>query len=155
MKNQGMPKFEINIIINKPTDIVYQAFIDLNNMLLWTKDLEKIEIENEPFGEVGTTMRLYYDKNGQENMLEDTLEFIEPGRRIKSRITGDGLNASVETTIEAINDATRLTLIWDGRGNNVVTRIILFIFKNKIKKETLSELNYFKELVERFGAKFK
>jgi uncharacterized membrane protein len=150
-----MAKFEISTVINSPIDIVYQAFVDTDNMLKWTKDLEKIEIVKGKFGEIGSAMQLHYNKKGRKSILQDTLEYIDPKRKIKSRVTGGGLNASVETTFYATNDRTIITMLWNGKGNNIIVTTILSILKNKIKREAQSELNLFRELVEKYGVKFK
>jgi len=143
-----MPQFEISIIINQPIGIVYQAFIDSDNMLKWTKDLERIEIVKGTFGEIGATIRLHYNQKGRKHILVDSLEYLDPGKRIKSRVTGGGLNTSVETTFTSINSKTKMTMIWKGRGDNIIVAIILTILKKKIRKGAQSEIALFKELVE-------
>jgi len=37
-------KFKISIKINSPVEIVYQAFIDSDNMLKWSTDLEEFDV---------------------------------------------------------------------------------------------------------------
>jgi len=77
-----MTEFQVSIKINKPIDTVYKAFIDADNMLLWSIDLEKIEVVKGNFGEIGATAHLHYNQKGRKSILEDRLEYIEPGKKI-------------------------------------------------------------------------
>jgi hypothetical protein len=123
-------------------------------MLKWTKDLEKIEIVKGTFGEIGATMHLHYNQNGRKSVLEDRLEYLDPYKKIKSRVTGGGFIAGVETTFTSINKETEMTMKWNGKGDNIVVTTFLTILKKKIKRGALSEINLFKELVEKYGVKF-
>jgi uncharacterized membrane protein len=148
-------QFNISLVIDKPIKIVYQAYIDPENMMQWTKDLEKFEIIKGKFGEIGATARLHYNQKGSKSILEDKLEYLEPGKKIVSQVTGGGLKARVETAFISGTDKTELFLIWNGKGNNIFITFILAILKKKIKSQARSELDKFKVLVEKFGVKFK
>ena len=126
-----MPKFQIAATIGKPIDIVYKMYIDPEIMLLWTSDLEKVETVKGKFGEIGATAHLHYNKNGRKSILEDKLMHIEPGRKIISQVRGGGLTAEVVTQFTSLNPDTELSLIWDGKGENLLTKIILSILKKK------------------------
>jgi uncharacterized membrane protein len=150
-----MAKFKISVVVNSPVETVYQAFIDPENMLKWTKDLERIEIVNGKFGEIGATMHMHYNQNGRKNVLEDTLLFLDPGKKIKSRVSGGGLIAHVESSFIPRLNETEMIMSWNGKGINIIVTIILAFLKNKIKKGAQSELEKFKELVEKYGVKFQ
>lgn len=87
-----MPKFHVSVAINKHIETVYQAYIDPDNMLLWTDGLEKIEIVKGEFGQIGATMHLHYNQKGRKSTLEDRLKSIEVGKMIVSQVTGGGAN---------------------------------------------------------------
>lgn len=150
-----MINFKTGIIIDKPIDIVYQAFIDPDNMVKWTTDLEKFEIVKGKFGEIGATARLYYRQKGRINIMEDKLEYIEPGKKLISSVTGEGLTARVETNFKALNGSTEVVIHWSGKPTIFLLKLLLPFLKNKIKKGAQEELNRFKNLVEHYGSKFK
>jgi len=149
-----MAQFKISTFINRPIEIVYQAFVDPDNMLKWTKDLESYEIVKGKFGEIGATIHLHYNHRGHKYVMVDKLEYLDPGKTIKSRVIGGGLNACVESTFIPKNNETELIMLWNGKWNNIIVTLILAILKKRIKKGAKSELNKFKELVEKYGAKF-
>ncbi len=150
-----MTQFTIAVIINKSVEIVYQAFIDPDNMLKWSTDLEKFKIVKGEFGEIGATMQLYYNQKGRIHIMEDMLEYLEAGKKIISQVSGGGLVARVETTFNSNNGKTQVSMNWRGNSRNLLFKILLPLLRNTIRKRALSELELFKKLVEEFGEKFK
>lgn len=149
-----MPAFEIHVIINKPVGTVYQAYINPNNMLHWTKYLEEFKVIRGKPLEIGSIAQLYFNRNGRKYILEDKLEFVEPERKLVTQLTGEGLKVKVQTIFFPLQKNTRLTLLWNGKGNRIITQCVISILRNRIKRQALAELKEFKELVEKFGATF-
>ena len=151
-----MTKIIQSVKINQPIDVVYQAYIDADNMLKWMTDLEKFEYNKDDFGKVGATARLHYNQKGRTYIMEDKLEFLEPGKEIISTVSGNGLKAKVVTIFNSLdNNEVELILFWDGKGQNILLKLLLPFLKRKIKSQMYNELNKFKNLVEKFGVKFK
>jgi uncharacterized membrane protein len=149
-----MAQIEVSIFIKKSIKVVYQAFIDPENMLHWMSYLEKVETINGKFGEAGATARLYYNQKGRKSILEDKLEYLEPGKKIISSVKGKGISVRVENEFKHKENATELAMNWYGKGNNIFISLMLRLLKGKIKKQMQAELNAFKELVEKYGIKF-
>jgi len=143
-----------SIHINKPPDIVNQAYTDPENMTHWTKYLERFEVVKGNSIEAGALARLHFKKKDRTYIMEDELLETEPGKRYKSRVSGQGIIAEVETQIEPIDNGTLITLRWTGRGKVALTDLLLYLLRGKIKREASSELLEFKTLVETYGVKF-
>ena len=124
-------------------------------MLKWSTDLEKFEIVNGKFGEIGAIARLHYNQKGRKSIMEDKLEYIEPGKKIISQVSGEGLKARVEAVFTSINNETEIELTCSGRGENMIFRLILSVMRKKIMKQSEVEIRKFKELVEKYEVKFK
>jgi uncharacterized protein YndB with AHSA1/START domain len=149
-----MPKFEIQTIINQPRDIVWIAFIDPQNMLHWTRFLEKVETVKGKFGEIGAVAHLHYVERGKSYIMEDKLLSYEEGKRIISQVSGQGLDIEVETSLESISNGTQIKMVWKGTSSSSFTRFILKLMRGKICKQAQAELDTFKNLVEKYGSKF-
>ena len=149
-----MVKFTTSVHIDKPVDLVNQAYTDPENMPYWTKHLEKFEVVSGDMNEAGALARLHFNKNGRHYIMEDELLETEPGRRYRSRVSGQGLQAEVETLLDETEKGTLITLKWEGRGRKFPLNIMLHLLRGRIKKEATSELIEFKNLVESFGIKF-
>ena len=130
------------------------AFLNPDNMPYYTKDLEKIEIIRSEPELVGSVMHLHYRKKGRSYIMEDILEYCEPGRKYISRVSGDALTARVEISFEAAAQGTRMSLFWSGRGKVLFLKLLLPLIQGKIKHQACLELERFRDLVETFGTDF-
>ncbi|MFX1567540.1 MAG: SRPBCC family protein [Promethearchaeota archaeon] len=149
-----MAKFKISTIINQPPDIVWKAFIDPQNMLHWTRYLEKVESIKGEFGEIGATAHLHYLEKGRPYILEDKLLAYEEGKRILSQVSGQGMDIELETIFEQVPNGTKISMTWNGSSKSAFTRFILKVMRGKISKQAQVELDTFKNLTETYGIKF-
>lgn len=149
-----MVKFEVSIDINKPPEIVDEALWNPANALYWTTDLEKIEVLKGKPREVGLTGLMHYNQKGKKHIMEDVLEYSDPCRKYRSRVSGPALTASVETTLESFDGKTKMTIIWDGKGKKIIVKLLLPFLRKKISKLAQKELETFKRLIETYGIDF-
>ena len=104
--------------------------------------------------QAGALARLHFKKKDRSYIMEDELLETEPGKRYRSRVTGQGIIAEVETLFEQIDKGTLITLKWTGRSKAVPFNLLLYLLRGRIRKEATSELIEFKNLVETYGVKF-
>jgi uncharacterized membrane protein len=151
-----MIQFEVSVLIDKPIDIVFQAYVDPDNMLKWSTDLERFEIiEGQP-GKIGSHARLHYNENGRKSILDDRLVEYKPKEKIVSSVSGGGLIANVETLFNSkAPSKTEIILKWKGTSKKLTVKLALTFLQKKIKKRANSELKIFKKLVETYGTKFE
>ena len=136
------------VTINRPPEEVASVLLDAEKAVTWTSDLQRFEVLHRPPGLVGSRARLHYVQDGRPYVMEDTLLEVEPNRRFLSRVTGDAIEAEVETILDPTNGGTRMTVRWSGRGKPFVLRLILPFVRKSIKRQTLRDLMKLKALVE-------
>jgi len=149
-----MTRFTISILINKPTEFVTEALNNPDNHTHWTKDLVKFEVIKGKANKVGAVARLHYVQKGREYIMEDELIYCEPGKRYISSVSGDAINATVETTLKPLENKTEMTINWSGKGRIFILKLLLPILRKKIEKQGQKELETFKNLVETRGSNF-
>jgi hypothetical protein len=147
-------KFVIQVHINSPPHLVNQAYINPENMPYWTKYLERFEVVRGHVAEAGALGRLHFKKKGRSYTMEDELLETEPGKRYRSRVSGQGITAEVETLLAPAEGGTLLTLRWKGKSKPLLFNVMLHLLRGKIKREATSELVAFKKLVETQGINF-
>ena len=149
-----MAKFNIDIIITQSPEITWKAYIDPQNMIQWTRYLQKMEVIEGKFGEVGAIAHLHYLEKGRSYILEDKLLSYEEGRRILSQVSGQGMVIEVETIFNPNQNGTNISVNWKGTSRSLMVRFILKLMQRKIAKQAEVELSLFKSLVEAHGVKF-
>ena len=149
-----MPTIEVAVEIAATPEVIAEAFLDPDNHVHYTADLERFEVIRRQPGQVGSLAHLHYRQRGRTYILADELMEIIPDQYFRSRISGGGLAAEVQTWIHALNGSSRVTLRWSGTGTSLLTRLMLPIMKGRIRREAIKELRTFKALVEMHGAHF-
>ncbi|MBN1802625.1 MAG: SRPBCC family protein [Candidatus Lokiarchaeota archaeon] len=149
-----MVKIKTSVLINTPLEIVWNAFVNQNNMTLWMKNLEKVEVIKGSLGEIGAIAHLHYREKGRPYILEDKMLSYEPEKKIVSQVSGQGMKILLETCFEKQEGTTQVFITWNGSGESILVKIVLRIMKNKIKHHATKELEEFKELVEEHGEDF-
>jgi len=149
-----MAKFKITTNINKSPEVVWKAFIDPQNMLHWERYLEKVEVIQGKFGEVGAIAHLHYLEKGRSYILEDKLLAYDEGKRILSQITGQRMNIEVETIFDSLPIGTKISMSWKGTSTSLIIRVMLRLLQRKMVKQGKIELEHFKSLTETYGVNF-
>jgi hypothetical protein len=147
-------EFKIGINIDQPADIVDQALMQPANAPRWTSDLEKFEVVKGEPGLTGSIAHLHYRQGGRSYIMEEVLEYAEPGRRYVSRVSGNGVVARVETTIEPSASRSELTVLWSGTGKSIIAKLSFPLLRGMMIRRARADLNKFKNLVETHGAHF-
>ncbi|KPK82906.1 MAG: hypothetical protein AMS27_13660 [Bacteroides sp. SM23_62_1] len=149
-----MTTFKVSITINQPVDIVTDALMNPDNFPYWQTDLVKFEVIERKPGEVGSIGLLHYSQKGKSYVMEDKLIYCEPGKKYVSQVTSDVLTARVETILQSSDNKTEMTLIWEGQGRNIILKLLLPLLRNKMIKQSRTELGIFKNLIETKGSNF-
>ena len=149
-----MPSFEVSITVHQPVDVVVEAMMNPLNTPLWTKHLEWFEVVKGKAGRVGAIGRLHYRENGREYVLEDRLIEVQPGAKYVSRVSGDMLEATVETTLRPVDGSTVMSIRWSGRGTRFPANVMLPFMRRRMKQQSQAELETFRRLLETRGSDF-
>ena len=134
-------------IDSSPEDVA-NVLLDAEKAVLWTSDLERFEVISRPPGLVGSRARLHYNQDGNPYVMEELLLEVEPNRRFLSRVSGDALEADVETLLEATNGGTRVTIRWTGQGKPLALRLMLPFMRRSIQRQAQRDLMKLKAVVE-------
>lgn len=137
-----------SITVDRPPESVTKIFLDAEKAVLWTSNLQRFEVLSKAPGLVGSRARLHYVQGGRLYVMEDELLEVEPNRRYLSRVTGDVIEAELETLLTPNNGGTRVTVRWTGSGKPLIVRLVLPFMRRSISRQAQTDLMKLKELVE-------
>ena len=137
-----------SIHIDKPPADVAAVLLDPDKAVLWTTDLEEFEVVSRPPEIVGSRARLHYKEGDNRYIMDDELLEYEPNHRFLSRVTGDAIDAEVETLLTPTDKGTLVELRWSGSGKPFLLRLLLPFMRRSIQKQAYMDLEKLKILVE-------
>ena len=142
-----MSTVETRVDIAAPPEAVASVLLDADLAPLWTRGLDRLELVEGAVGEAGSVGLAHYVE-GRRHTLRDRLISVTPCRHYVSEISGGGLKATVETSLEPFEDGTRMSVRWVGRGTNFITRLTIPLMKPLISKRSEDDLRSLRRLVE-------
>lgn len=122
--------------------------LDPTKAVLWTTDLERFEVLSEKPGLVGSRARLHYAEGDRRYIMEEVLLEVEQNRRYLSRVSGDAIEAEVETRLIATECGTQVEVSWTGYGKPLLLKLMLPFMRRAIARQAERDLRKLKELVE-------
>lgn len=146
-----MPTVVASVAISAPAEAVAEVLLDAELAPIWTAGLSRLELLEGKVGEPGSIGLAHYERGTSRYVLEDRLLSVDPGRRYVSQVSGGGLRARVETTLEEAAGETTVTIRWAGTGTNPITRVLLPLMRRRIAKQARADLTALRDLVESAG----
>lgn len=143
-----MPTVASFMDIAAPPEAVAAVLLDPEAAPLWTSGLTRLELVEGKLGEPGSVGRAHYGKGKRSYTFEDHLVSVTRNRRYVSRITGGGLDARMETTLDVIAEGTRMAVEWSGTGTRPFTNMLLPFLGSRIARQAGGDLERLRLLVE-------
>ncbi|MDJ0923505.1 MAG: SRPBCC family protein [Acidimicrobiia bacterium] len=144
-----MVTIEASVEIAATPDTITDVLLDIDAAPLWTSGLERLELVAGVPGGPGSVARAHYVEGRRRYVLEDRLLEASPGSHFRSLITGGGLEATVDTTLEPFPHGTIVTIRWMGKGTNPITRALLPLMRKRIAERSREDLRALKSLIEK------
>jgi hypothetical protein len=127
--------------VRAPIDDVAAALNDAELAPRWQRDLERMEVVRGAPNEVGALARLHYVEKGRAYIMEDELLECDPDRRWRSRVSGNGVSAVVETRLTAAGDDTDVDMTWSGRPDALWARPLFYALKPIMRRRMRADLD--------------
>ncbi|MEQ8573230.1 MAG: SRPBCC family protein [Fulvivirga sp.] len=140
--------YECEIMVEKPVAESWAVTQDEEKMSEWLPGFLKIENVSGTPGTVGSVSNVYFDEEGQEIIIRETITEIVPEESISMSYASDFMDMDYRMTMTAINGKTKVSSSTTATGNGIISKSLLAIMGNSIIDQEETNLMMLKKTIE-------
>lgn len=141
--------YECEILVDKPVSESMAVAQDQEKLSKWLTGFHRIEHISGTPGTVGAVSNVYFDNNGQEASIQETITDIVPNESISMTYESDFMDMNYKMTMSDINGKTKISTNTTTAGNGIISKSIIAFIGNSIKAQEEENLDRLKETIER------
>ena len=142
-----MERYELNTVVNRPTEEVFTVIANLENDLKWRS--EWVDARKTSEGPIGTGTRFSLFAKAFGRRIETVYETIEyePNRIAAWKAMSGPLPLTFRRTVERVEGGTRITIIYEAvlRG---FFKLVMPLLAGSVRRQHEGDLRKLKELME-------
>jgi len=141
--------YQNTVTINRPAEVVWQVFTDVEKMDRWLAGMQSIEtLEGEPMAE-GSRYRLIFDMEGEEIAITEEVTEVREPELFAFTLESQPLTSQVEITFTALDSSTtRVDAHTLSEGNGMFWKPIITLSASVMQQQSQISYEQLKTLVE-------
>ena len=140
--------YECEILVEKPLAESWAVTQDEAKLSEWLPGLQKIEQVSGTTGTVGAVTDVYFDANGEEMVIRETITELVPNEFITMSYTSNFMNMEYKMTMTPVNGKTRISSSTTAVGNGMLSRSIMAFMGGSISAQEETNLSNLKKTIE-------
>lgn len=142
-----METFELNTVINRPTEEVFAVLANLENDLKWRNEwVDARKTSESPIG-LGTHFSLFAKAFGRRmETVYETIEY-EPNRIAAWKAISGPIPLTFRRTVERVEGGTRITIIYEAELRGFF-KLLMSLMGGSVRRQHEGDLLKLKELME-------
>ena len=140
--------YESEVIVNKPVKETWAVMSDESRVSEWLKGIKKMELVSGTENTVGAVSKIYFEENGEEMVMEETITAIKPNEHIAMTFTMDFMNMDYEMHLQDQDDKTRILSKSETTGNGIMAKSILSFMTKSMKAQEEKNLKNLKSVID-------
>ncbi len=140
--------YDCEITVDKPLAESWAVSQDLEKMSDWLMGYQKTEHVSGTPGTVGAVSDIYFDSEGQEMTIRETITKIVPDESISMVFTTEFMNMDYTIAMKPVDGKTKISSSTAAKGNGLVSKSIMALMSGSLKKQEETNLNNLKKTIE-------
>lgn len=132
---------------NKSKAESWAVIQDQDKMSEWLAGFQKIEHVSGTAGSIGAVSNIYFEIDGQEMTIQETITDIVPDESISMSYTSDFMNMDYKLIMTSIDGKTKISTSTTAIGNGVVSKSIMALMGNSFKEQEETNLSNLKKTI--------
>ena len=146
--------YECEIDVEKPLAESWAVIQDEEKLSEWLPGFIKIEPVSGTPGKVGAVSNVYFDTDGQEMKIQETITDIQAHESISMTYTSDFMNMDYKMKMDSINGSTKISSWTTTVGNGMFSKSIMALMGGSIKAQEETNLINLKKTIEQNKKKY-
>jgi uncharacterized protein YndB with AHSA1/START domain len=139
--------YESNVTVDKPVEEAWAVMSDESRISEWLEGITKMENVSGTPHSVGAVSKIYFEENGEEMIMEETITALKPNEHIAMTFTMDFMNMDYEMFMTESNGNTQISTKSKTVGNGFFARCILSFMKSAMKDQEDINLDKLKKVI--------
>lgn len=140
--------YEDEILVNKPVAESWAVVQDEEKLSEWLPGFQKMEHISGTPGTVGAVSDVYFDANGQQMTIRETITGLVPNESISMTYTSDFMTMDYDMAMSSENGKTKIQSSTTVRGNGLFSRSMVALMAGSFRSQEETNLANLKKVIE-------
>ncbi len=140
--------YDCEIVVEKPAAESWAVVQDEAKMAEWLTGFQKVEHISGTPGTVGAVSLVYFDNEGQQMSIQETITDIVPDESISMTFEDDFMDMDYKMFLTSIDGKTKISSNTTVVGNSMLSKSILVFIRGSLKAQEEANLIKLKKAIE-------
>lgn len=140
--------YECEILVEKPLAESWAVSQDEEKMSEWLIGFQKIEPVSGTPSTVGAVSDIYFNTDGEEMTIRETITEIVSDESISMFFTSDFMNMDYKLTMTPVDGKTKISSSTTAMGNGMFSKSIMALMGGSVKAQEETNLSHLKKTIE-------
>lgn len=140
--------YDCGVEVNKSLAESWAVSQDQEKMSKWLIGFQKIEHISGVEGEIGAVSDVYFNTDGQEIKIRETITDIKPNESVAMSFTTDFMDMDYTLSMKEIEGKTKIYSNTVAKGNGMVAKSMMVLIGGSLKEQEETNLANLKKVIE-------
>ncbi|NAS11864.1 SRPBCC family protein [Poritiphilus flavus] len=140
--------YNCEIMVNKPVAESWAVTQDEEKLSAWLPGFQKIEHISGSPGTVGAVSDVYFENDGKQMTIRETITEIVPNESISMSYESDFMNMDYKMAMTSVDGKTKISSSTTAAGNGVFSRSMMAFIGGTFKSQEETNLTKLKKTIE-------
>jgi uncharacterized protein YndB with AHSA1/START domain len=140
--------YDCDIVVDKPLAECWAVSQDPDKISEWLMGFEKMEHISGTPGTVGAVSDIYFNHDGQEMVIRETITEIVADESISMTFTSDFMDMDYTLSMASVDGKTKISSNTTAVGNGLFSKSIMALVGSSMITQEETNLSYLKACIE-------
>lgn len=140
--------YDCEIMVDKPLTEAWGLSQDPEKISEWLIGVQKMELVSGQHATVGSVYDVYFDNEGQQMIIRETITEIVPNESVSMVFTSDFMDMDYTLAMESIDGKTKINTYTTATGNSMISKSIMALMSGTFVTQEETNLANLKKAIE-------